>query len=133
MLHDTALVLALLALLGRAQRGFGFAANGHAGRCLPRMIARKPKLAPYSIANRVMDTGPGNPMGARALYLFQDGVDTLYRIHGDALYKERGKAVSSCCIRMLNQDVIHLHKRAIHGASVIVLPSMKPKGLAPVY
>lgn len=97
------------------------------------MIARKPELAPYSVANGGMDSGPGNPMGARALYLFQDGVDTLYRIHGDASYKELGKAVSSGCIRMLNQDVIHLHKRAIHGASVIVLPSMKPKGLAPVY
>jgi lipoprotein-anchoring transpeptidase ErfK/SrfK len=97
------------------------------------MITRKPELEPYSVANGGMDPGPGNPMGARALYLFQNGVDTLYRIHGDASYKELGKAVSSGCIRMLNQDVIHLHKRAIHGASVIVLPSMKQKGLAPIY
>jgi lipoprotein-anchoring transpeptidase ErfK/SrfK len=72
-------------------------------------------------------------MGARALYLFQNGVDTLYRIHGDASPRELGHAVSSGCIRMLNQDVIHLHGRAVHGASVIVLPSMKPDGLGQIY
>lgn len=97
------------------------------------MIARKPELTPFSVANGGMDPGPGNPMGARALYLFQDGVDTLYRIHGDASALELGKAVSSGCIRMLNQDVIDLNKRAIHGASVIVQPSIKPEGLAELY
>ncbi|WP_298865141.1 L,D-transpeptidase [uncultured Sulfitobacter sp.] len=97
------------------------------------MIERKPELEPYSVANGGMDPGPGNPMGARALYLFQNGVDTLYRVHGDASPRELGKAVSSGCIRMLNQDVIDLYDRAIHGASVIVLPSMKPQGLAQVY
>lgn len=97
------------------------------------MIARKPELAPYSVANGGMDPGPGNPLGARALYLFKDGVDTLYRIHGDASALELGKAVSSGCIRMLNQDVIDLNNRAIHGAAVIVLPSMKPAGLTALY
>lgn len=97
------------------------------------MIARKPELAPFSVANGGMDPGPGNPLGARALYLFQNGIDTLYRIHGDASYRELGKAVSSGCIRMLNQDVIHLHRRAIHGAEVIVLASMKPDKLEQVY
>lgn len=87
------------------------------------MIARRPDLEPYSVANGGMDPGPGNPMGARALYLFQNGVDTLYRIHGDAAPKELGKAVSAGCIRMLNQDVIHLQKQAVHGAPVIVLTS----------
>jgi hypothetical protein len=91
------------------------------------------EVEPYSVANGGMDPGPGNPLGARALYLFQNGVDTLYRIHGDALARELGKAVSSGCIRMLNQDAIDLHDRAIHGASVIVLPSMKPAELAGVY
>lgn len=85
------------------------------------MVARQPELAPYSIANGGMDPGPGNPMGARALYLFQNGIDTLYRIHGDAGARELGKAVSSGCIRMLNQDVIHLNSKAVHGADVIVL------------
>ena len=121
----------------------GFAWDGTARlqfrRAWPRwkvpaaMIERSPELEPYSVANGGMDPGPGNPLGARALYLFQNGVDTLYRIHGDASARELGKAVSSGCIRMLNQDAIDLHDRAIHGASVIVLPSMKPAELAGVY
>ncbi len=97
------------------------------------MIIRKPELEPYSVANGGMDPGPGNPLGARALYLFKDGVDTLYRIHGDAAPRELGKAVSSGCIRMLNQDVIDLHKRAKHGADVIVLASTKPSILNQIY
>ena len=97
------------------------------------MIVRRPDLAPYSVANGGMDPGPDNPMGARALYLFQDGVDTLYRVHGNAAPKEVGHAVSSGCIRMLDQDVIDLHDRAVHGASVIVLPSIKPTGLGELY
>ena len=96
-------------------------------------IQRKPELEPYSVANGGMAPGPDNPMGARALYLFQNGEDTLYRVHGDASPRELGKAVSSGCIRMLNQDVIHLYKRAVHGASVIVLPSMKPSGIGQLY
>lgn len=97
------------------------------------MIARKPELEPYSVANGGMDPGPGNPLGARALYLFQNDVDTLYRIHGNADPKELGRAVSSGCIRMLDQDVIDLYQRAVHGAAVIVLPSVKPAGLTELY
>ncbi|WP_372839024.1 L,D-transpeptidase [Phaeovulum sp.] len=97
------------------------------------MIARRPELARYSVANGGMAGGLDNPLGARALYLFDNGVDTLYRVHGNAAPFELGKAVSSGCIRMLDHDVIDLHKRAIHGASVIVLASMKPTGLGPVY
>ena len=97
------------------------------------MIDRKPELAPYSVAKGGMQPGPGNPMGARALYLFKDGVDTLYRVHGDASALELGKAVSSGCIRMLNQDVIHLHDKSVHGAAVIVLASIRPAGLALVW
>lgn len=97
------------------------------------MIARQPDLEPYSVANGGMDPGPDNPMGARALYLFQNGEDTLYRIHGGAMAPEIGRAVSSGCIRMLDQDAIHLHGIAIHGATVIVLPSLPGHGLAGVY
>jgi lipoprotein-anchoring transpeptidase ErfK/SrfK len=97
------------------------------------MIERQPDLEPYSVANGGMDPGPDNPMGARALYLFKDGKDTLYRVHGSASPEELGKAVSQGCIRMLNHDVIDLHQRAIHGSDVIVLPSMQPEGLANVY
>lgn len=90
------------------------------------MIERQPDLEPYSVANGGMDPGPENPMGARALYLFRNGKDTLYRVHGSASPQELGKAVSQGCIRMLNHDVIHLHERAVHGASVVVLPSKRP-------
>lgn len=97
------------------------------------MIARQPELAPYSVANGGMAPGPDNPMGARALYLFQNGKDTLYRIHGGAQARDIGRAVSSGCIRLLDQDVIHLHEIAHHGADVIVLPALAPKGLTPLY
>lgn len=93
------------------------------------MIERKPELAQYSWRKGGMEPGPGNPMGARALYLFDDGVDTLYRIHGDASARELGQAVSSGCIRMLDQDVIHLQEKAVHGADVVVLPSREPAGV----
>ena len=56
-----------------------------------------------------MDGGMENPLGARALYLFQDKKDTLFRIHGTNEPNSIGKAVSSGCIRMLNSDVIDLY------------------------
>ncbi len=97
------------------------------------MIVRKPELEPYSVANGGMDPGPGNPLGARALYLFQNGQDTLYRIHGACEPQYLGKAVSSGCIRLLDQDAIDLHRRAPHGAKVRVLPAIMPQGLAALY
>ena len=66
--------------------------------------------------------GPANPLGARALYLFQGKTDTLYRIHGTNQPEYIGQAVSSGCIRMTNEDVIDLFDRAKLGATVIVLP-----------
>lgn len=97
------------------------------------MIARRPELAPWSVANGGMPPGPGNPLGARALYLFQGGKDTLYRIHGACEPEFLGKAVSSGCIRMLDQDVIDLHERVRDGVTVVVLPSLKPAGLGELY
>lgn len=97
------------------------------------MIARQPELEPYSVANGGMEPGPDNPLGARALYLFQNGKDTLYRIHGSASPRELGRAVSSGCIRMLDQDAIDLHDRAVHGSTVIVQSSAAPIGLEGVY
>jgi lipoprotein-anchoring transpeptidase ErfK/SrfK len=64
--------------------------------------------------------GPNNPLGARALYLYQDGKDTLYRIHGTNQPEKIGRAVSSGCIRMLNIDVIDLFNRVPEGTRVIV-------------
>ena len=97
------------------------------------MIARRPELEPFSVANGGMDPGPGNPLGARALYLFQNGEDTLYRIHGACEPEYLGKAVSSGCIRLLDQDVIDLNRRVRHGVTVRVLASNRPPGLDSVY
>ena len=70
----------------------------------------------------VKDTrgGPDNPLGARALYLFEGNKDTLYRIHGTNEPEKIGRAVSSGCIRMRNIDVVDLYNRVEPGAKVIV-------------
>jgi len=77
------------------------------------MLARQPYLP------RVMAGGPGNPLGARAMYLG----DTAYRIHGTNQPDTIGRHVSSGCIRMLNDDVIDLYSRVNVGTKVIVLPN----------
>jgi lipoprotein-anchoring transpeptidase ErfK/SrfK len=82
------------------------------------MIARKPELAEWANG---MPGGPKNPLGARALYLFQNGNDTLYRIHGTTEPLSIGKNASSGCIRMVNQDVIELYRRVPIGSRVVVL------------
>ena len=69
---------------------------------------------------RPMEGGPENPMGARALYLFEGNRDTLYRIHGTNEPERIGRAVSSGCIRMRNIDVIDLYNRVGPEAKVIV-------------
>lgn len=68
-----------------------------------------------------MEGGPANPLGARALYLVKDGKDTLYRIHGTNQPDSIGQAVSSGCIRMINQDVIDLYRRVPAGSRVVVI------------
>ena len=68
-----------------------------------------------------MPGGVDNPLGARAHYLYQNGRDTLYRIHGTSEPWTIGTNVSSGCIRMINQDVMDLYERVPVGASVIVL------------
>ena len=75
-----------------------------------QMLKRRPDLP------RFMPGGPDNPMGARALYLGS----TLYRIHGSNEPETIGQAVSSGCIRMLNEDVIDLYERAKVGTRVVV-------------
>jgi lipoprotein-anchoring transpeptidase ErfK/SrfK len=65
--------------------------------------------------------GAHNPMGARALYLYAGGKDTLYRIHGTNQPEYIGQAISSGCIRLTNEDVIDLYSRAKVGATVVVL------------
>jgi lipoprotein-anchoring transpeptidase ErfK/SrfK len=69
----------------------------------------------------VVPGGPGNPMGARAMYLFANGKDTLFRIHGTNQPEYIGEAISSGCIRMTNEDVIDLYSRVKTGSPVVVL------------
>ena len=78
------------------------------------MRKRNPKL-PVQVKG-----GPENPLGARALYLFQNGIDTLYRIHGTNEPWSIGKAASSGCIRMLNEDVFELYGSVPVGTPVVV-------------
>ncbi len=80
------------------------------------MIERQPYLP------RMMAGGPGNPLGARALYLGH----TLYRIHGTNQPSTIGKFVSSGCIRLLNEDIEDLYSRVQVGTRVVVLPGGKP-------
>ena len=78
-------------------------------------LKRLPELPKY------VSPGPHNPMGARALYLFQGNKDTLFRIHGTNQPEYIGQAISSGCIRMLNEDVIDLFNRTPVGAKVVVI------------
>ncbi len=82
------------------------------------MVARKPELEQYRGG---MPPGPLNPLGARALYIFKDGRDTLFRIHGSPEWQSIGTQASSGCIRLINQDVIDLFNRVRPGSPVVVL------------
>jgi lipoprotein-anchoring transpeptidase ErfK/SrfK len=90
------------------------------------MVARQPELRRQLTelqGGLGMPGGPRNPLGARAMYLWQGNKDTLFRIHGTFEPWTIGKNVSSGCIRMINQDVIDLYQRASAGAKVVVLAS----------
>ena len=67
-----------------------------------------------------MAGGLDNPLGARALYIFQNGQDTLYRLHGNKDWRSIGKAVSSGCVRLINQDIIDLYARVPYKAKIVV-------------
>jgi len=111
--------------IGVGREGFGW--SGTARVAMKRewptwtppsaMIKRQPELAKY---RNGMEPGLRNPLGARALYLFNKGGDTGYRIHGTPEWWSIGKAMSSGCVRMMNQDIIDLYERAEQGAKVIV-------------
>jgi lipoprotein-anchoring transpeptidase ErfK/SrfK len=78
------------------------------------MVSLKPDLP------RFRKAGLDNPLGARALYLYQNGRDTLFRIHGTNEPWSIGEAVSSGCVRMLNEDVLDLYNRVPVGTTVLV-------------
>ncbi len=65
--------------------------------------------------------GLTNPLGARALYIFQGGEDTLYRLHGSPEWNSIGRAVSSGCVRLMNQDIIDLYERVPNKARIMVM------------
>jgi lipoprotein-anchoring transpeptidase ErfK/SrfK len=111
--------------IGVGREGFGWSGTVKVGRKAEwptwtppaEMIAREPRLTRYAAG---MPGGPGNPLGARALYLYQGGRDTLFRIHGTNEPWTIGQNVSSGCIRMQNKDVVDLFERAEIGAKVVV-------------
>ncbi|PPD05205.1 MAG: hypothetical protein CTY36_06495 [Methylocystis sp.] len=84
------------------------------------MLERWPHLQPTADAGG-LPGGPDNPLGSRALYLYQNGRDTLYRIHGTNEPDKIGQAVSSGCIRMRDIDAIDLYNRVKVGTKVVVL------------
>lgn len=114
--------------VGVGRRGFTWRGNAHIARKAewpawhpPReMRERERKQYGRELPVR-MEGGPKNPLGARALYLFQGKKDTLYRIHGTNQPHTIGMAVSSGCIRMINEEVIDLYNRVRIGAKVQVI------------
>lgn len=114
--------------IGIGREGFAWQGEGtiHWRQHWPRwkppseMIARQPELERYSVANGGMDPGVMNPLGARALYIFQDRQDTLYRLHGSPEWESIGKSVSSGCVRLVNHDIIDLYERVPYHARIIV-------------
>ncbi|WAC28254.1 L,D-transpeptidase [Ancylobacter sp. SL191] len=111
------------------QEGFNFRGEGIIARKAewprwtptPDMIAREPeRYGPYAGG---LAGGPDNPLGPRALYLYKNGRDTYYRLHGTTEPLTIGTMVSSGCIRFINQDIIDLYRRVPTGSRVVVLPA----------
>jgi lipoprotein-anchoring transpeptidase ErfK/SrfK len=82
------------------------------------MIEREPELEEW---RKGMPPSLENPLGARALYIYQDGRDTLYRLHGTNQPETIGHAVSSGCVRLLHHDVIDLYNRVPNKTPIVVL------------
>ncbi len=112
--------------VGVGREGFAWSGEAYVGmkrrwpRWLPpeEMVQRDVHASTWANG---MPGGPENPLGARALYLHANKIDTMYRIHGTNDPTSIGKAMSSGCVRMLNEDVADLFERAPLGTKVIVL------------
>lgn len=110
--------------IGRA--GFEWSGRAHVayGRKWPvwtppaEMIERQPTLEQW---RNGQPPGIDNALGARALYIHQGNTDTLYRLHGTGEANTIGKAVSSGCVRLLHQDIIHLYDNVRWGSPIVVL------------
>ncbi|WP_425602879.1 L,D-transpeptidase [Hoeflea algicola] len=113
--------------VGVGREGFGWSGTVKIGRKAEwpdwrppaTMIARERRKGRH-IPSYVKG-GPNNPLGARALYLYKGGRDTIFRVHGTNQPWTIGQNMSSGCIRMMNQDVEHLYGRAGVGSKVIVI------------
>lgn len=122
--------------IGVGKAGLEFAGEARIGRKAqwPRwiptsdMVAREPER--YGPLAGGLDPGLTNPLGPRALYLYQGGKDTLFRIHGTTEAWSIGSAVSSGCIRMFNPDVIDLYNRVPEGTRVVVIQQEPPMSAA---
>ena len=89
------------------------------------MLDRRPELLKSMVELQSgigMHGGPANPLGARAMYLWQGNQDTLFRIHGTNEPWTIGQSFSSGCIRMINQDAVDLYEKTPIGTRVVVLP-----------
>jgi lipoprotein-anchoring transpeptidase ErfK/SrfK len=112
--------------IGVGRAGFEWNGNAEIGRktLWPMWFPPKAMVARDKFARKWrqgMPGGPKNPLGARALYLYANGKDTLYRIHGTNQPSSIGQAVSSGCVRMLNSDVVDLYERVTEGTKVVVM------------
>jgi lipoprotein-anchoring transpeptidase ErfK/SrfK len=123
--------------IGVGRDGFQWSGTAEIGRkaSWPRwtppkaMVARDRFAAKWA---RGMPGGLKNPLGARALYLFKNGADTLFRIHGTNQPSSIGQAASSGCVRMLNADIVDLYDRVGTGAEVVVINAAPPTMTAEV-
>ena len=92
------------------------------------ILERKPEIREHLVelpgGGLGMPGGPENPLGARALYLYQGKKDTLYRIHGTNEPWTIGQSVSAGCIRMINDEVVDLYAATPIGTKVVVLPNV---------
>jgi lipoprotein-anchoring transpeptidase ErfK/SrfK len=108
--------------VGVGKQGFSWRGTAYVGRKgiwpawspTKTMVSLKPELP------RFREAGLDNPLGARALYLYQNGGDTLFRIHGTNEPWSIGDQVSSGCVRMLNEDIVDLYERVPTGTTVYV-------------
>lgn len=119
--------------VGVGRDGFGWSGTVKVGRkaewpgWTPPARMRARERAQGNIIPAYVEGGPNNPLGARALYLYRGGRDTIYRIHGTNQPWTIGQNMSSGCIRMMNEDVSHLYERAGVGTKVIVTRSGQGK------
>ncbi|PJO49338.1 hypothetical protein CQ054_22485 [Ochrobactrum sp. MYb29] len=111
--------------VGKQSQAFQGKAIIKAKREWPRWIPTKAMIerdpARYGRLRNGLDGGPGNPLGSRALYLYQGNKDTYIRIHGTIQPWTVGRSVSSGCFRMINEDVMDLYDRVSLGTHVVVL------------